>query len=134
MSRRAFALLAAGCQVTTPVLAGRAVAPDHESGPALIARPLLGADGRRVAAVDNLLLDPDGRLRGVVVEWGGVLGFGERRAVVPAERVVPGASGERARLATTREQLEAALAFSPARLAEIGIEAGWGEGLRGWRR
>jgi hypothetical protein len=53
---------------------------------------LYGADGERIGTVVGLLTDDD-RRQYYVTETGGFLGFGKRRAYVPAERGV--ATGSR---------------------------------------
>ncbi len=130
MPRRALALLAALALAVPPALAVPATAPDHER----LARRL--SDGRWWGRMGGAwrrwttsCSTPMARLRGGVVGWGGVLGLGERRAVVPAGLVVLGAADGRPRLAMTRGQLASAPGFERARVAEIGVQAGWGEGL-----
>jgi hypothetical protein len=68
------------------------------------------------------------------VEWGGFLGIGERRAVVPINQLQFGTgNNDRARLEMTREQLEQLPRYERDRLAEYGTRYGWGEGLRLFR-
>lgn len=95
----------------------------------LIGTTLVGADGRDAGRVENLLVDGAGQVRGAVVEWGGFLGLGERRAVVPIGRIEPAANGG-ARLGMTRQELEALPRFERALLADFAREQGWGEGVR----
>ncbi len=98
----------------------------------LVGTNLLGADGRIAGEIDNLVVDRDGRVRGAVVEWGGFLGIGERRAIVPMEGIQFGADG-RGRLGLTREQLEALPRYERDRLNDLGRQQGLGEELRLFR-
>jgi hypothetical protein len=68
-----------------------------------------------------------------VVEWGGFLGIGERRAVVPMVQIQFSVQGKRARLNLTREQLEALPRYDRERIGDLGRERDWGEGLRLFR-
>jgi hypothetical protein len=116
--------------VAAPAAAGMAL----EAVQSLVGRNVVGAGGREAGEVRNLLIDGQGRVRAAVVEWGGFLGLGERQALVPIERIQPGqGAGERARLAMTREELEALPRYDRDRLGEYGRERGWGEGLRLFR-
>jgi hypothetical protein len=116
-----------------------AVAPTAASVPlarvtSLVGTNLVGANNRDAGEIENLLIDRAGNVRAAVIEWGGFLGIGERRAVVPIEQIRFGtAAGERARLELTREQLEALPAYDRNRLTEYGTRYGWGEGIRLFR-
>jgi len=96
----------------------------------LVGTNLTGVDGNSAGRVENLLVDPAGHARGAVVEWGGFLGIGERRAVVPMEHIQLGEGSDRARLNLSREQLEQMGQFNENNLAQYGSRFGWGEGLR----
>lgn len=99
----------------------------------LIGTNLVGANGRDAGSVENLLIDAAGNVRGAVVEWGGFLGIGQRRAVVPIEQIQFGEPNERARLGMTREQLEQLGTYDQNNLAQYGTRHGWGEGVRLFR-
>ncbi|MCW8088487.1 PRC-barrel domain-containing protein [Sabulicella glaciei] len=100
----------------------------------LVGKNVYGTNGREAGEVRNLLIDRSGRVRAVVVEWGGFLGLGERQALVPVERIRLGANqNDRAQLNMTREELEALPRYDSDRVAEYGRERGWGEGLRLYR-
>jgi hypothetical protein len=100
----------------------------------LMGTDLIGPNGEKVAEIENLLVDAQGNVRAVVVEWGGFLGIGDREALVPVDRIQLGAAAnDRARIGMTREELERLPRFDRDRLAEYGREHGWGEGLR-WHR
>ena len=100
-----------------------------ERARALVGTDLVSAEGRNTGEIDNFIVDGAGRVRAAVVEWGGFLGIGERRAVVPLGQIQLGEGNERARLLLTREQLEALPRYERGRIAEIGREQGW-EGAR----
>ena len=99
----------------------------------LVGTNLVGANGRDAGEVENLLVDRNGMVRAAVVEWGGFLGIGARRAVVPIDQIRFGAPGERARMDLTREQLEALPRYEPNRVETYGRDQGWGEGVRLYR-
>ncbi|MBU8536610.1 PRC-barrel domain-containing protein [Falsiroseomonas tokyonensis] len=94
----------------------------------LIGTNVVGANGRESGEVENLLLDRQGNVRAALVEWGGFLGIGTRRAMVPMERIELGS--QPARLNMTREELEALPRYDEANIAAYGRERGWGEGIR----
>jgi sporulation protein YlmC with PRC-barrel domain len=101
---------------------------------ALVGKNVVGSDGQEAGEVRNLLVDGSGRVRAAVVEWGGFLGLGERQALVPIARIQLGQTGnDRARLAMTRQELEALPRYDRDRVAEYGRQQGWGEGLRLFR-
>ena len=99
----------------------------------LIGTNVVGSGGRDAGEVENFLLDRSGNVRAAVVEWGGFLGIGERRAVVPIEQIQFGGPNERARLNMTREQLEQLGSFDRNNLGQYGTRYGWGDGLRLYR-
>lgn len=101
----------------------------------LVGTNLLGPNGNNdVAQLENLLVDRQGNTRAAVVEWGGFLGIGERRALVPIGRIQFGATqNDRARITMTREQLELLPRYDRDRLADYSRENGWGEGVRWYR-
>jgi len=101
-----------------------------ERARALIGTDLLGADDRKSGEIDNLLADGTGQVRAAIVEWGGFLGLGQKKAVVPIDNIRLGATtSDRARLTMTREQLEQLPAFDGDKLAEVQTRYGW-TGLR----
>jgi sporulation protein YlmC with PRC-barrel domain len=99
----------------------------------LIGTNVLGADGKDAGRVENLLIDGNGQVRAAVVEWGGFLGIGARRAVVPMERLQFGAADDRVRMEVTREELEAMPRFEADRLADHGRDGGWAQHVRAYR-
>src|ERR671911_853835 len=74
----------------------------------LIGTDAVAADGRKVGTIENLLVNPTGRVDYVVLEWGGVLGLGQRKVAVPWQDVVLNADSTQATIDMTKEQLEQA--------------------------
>jgi hypothetical protein len=98
---------------------------------ALVGTNVVGATGQDAGEVENLLIDKAGNVRAAVVEWGGFLGIGQRRAMVPIEQIELGAGGQdRARLNMTREELEALPRYDRNNINEYANSQGWGEGVR----
>ncbi len=98
----------------------------------LIGTNVMASTGRAAGAIDNLLIDSGGQVRAAVVEWGGFLGLGARRAVVPVEQLDFGGLGDRVRMDLTRAQLEELPRYDPDRLEDYGRMEGWGA-LRSYR-
>ena len=123
--------------VSAPAVAQQATNPmTHDSlpkveGPAatpgqvdrLIGTDAVAADGRKVGTIENLLVAPDGRIDYVVLEWGGVLGLGERQVAVPWKDVALNADNTQATIDMTREQLEQAQRYDPDVPAAAGIDS-----------
>lgn len=98
----------------------------------LVGTNVIASSGRDAGEVENLLIDSGGRVRAAVVEWGGFLGLGARRAVVPIEQLTFGAANERVRMDLTRAQLESLPPYEANRIGEYGRAEGWGA-LRTYR-
>ena len=80
----------------------------------LIGSKVVGADGQTIGKVDDLLLDRDQKLAGVVVSVGGFLGVGAKSVALPPDRVdISQAYGDErvVKIEATKEQLSAAPAF-----------------------
>jgi sporulation protein YlmC with PRC-barrel domain len=45
------------------------------------------ANGKKIAEVDSVLEDSNGEIKGVAIEYGGFLGFGEKGAIVTLDQV-----------------------------------------------
>lgn len=45
------------------------------------------ANGKKIAEVDSVLEDQSGQIRGIAIEYGGFLGFGEKGAVLTLDQV-----------------------------------------------
>jgi hypothetical protein len=96
----------------------------------IVGTNVVGANDRDAGEVQNLLIDPQGQVRAAVIEWGGFFGIGSRQAVVPIEQLRFGSDGDRIRMDLTREQLEQLPRYDSSRVADIGRDQGWGDGLR----
>ncbi|MBP0445560.1 PRC-barrel domain-containing protein [Roseomonas sp. SSH11] len=82
----------------------------------LLDKNLVGANGKDAGHVEDLVLDRNWRVRGAVVEWGGFLGLGERRAIIPIDRIgMTNSADGRAQLNMTREELERLPVFEKQR-------------------
>ena len=88
----------------------------------LIGTDAVAADGRKVGRIENLLVTPNGRVDYVVLEWGGVLGLGERKVAVPWKDVALNADGSQATIDMTKDQLEQARRYDPDVPAAAGID------------
>jgi sporulation protein YlmC with PRC-barrel domain len=80
----------------------------------LVGSKVLGPDGQDVGKVDDLLLDRDQKLSGVIVSVGGFLGVGSKSVALPANRVdISQAYGDQrvVKIDATKEELVAAPAF-----------------------
>jgi sporulation protein YlmC with PRC-barrel domain len=89
----------------------------------LIGTDAVAADGRKVGKIENLLVAPDGRVDYVVLEWGGVLGLGERQVAVPWKDVALNADSTQVTIDMTKEQLEQAQRYDPDVPAAAGIDS-----------
>jgi len=101
----------------------------------LIGTNVVGADGKDAGEIENLLVDSSGRVRAAVIEWGGFLGIGEKRAMVPIERIQMGAAGssDRPRLEMTRAELEALPRYDEKQVGTYARDRGWGDNSRLYR-
>jgi sporulation protein YlmC with PRC-barrel domain len=89
----------------------------------LIGTDAVAADGHKVGKIENLLVAPDGRVDYVVLDWGGILGIGERQVAVPWKDVTLNADSTQATIDMTRQQLEAARRYDPDTPAAAGIDS-----------
>jgi sporulation protein YlmC with PRC-barrel domain len=48
---------------------------------------ILDANGKKIAEVDSVLEDSAGEVKGVAIEYGGFLGFGEKGAIVTIDQL-----------------------------------------------
>ncbi|MGK7870744.1 PRC-barrel domain-containing protein [Falsiroseomonas sp. E2-1-a20] len=120
---------------TAQPVAGRGAASGLtlERASNLVGTNVVGANGRDAGEIENLLIDGNGQVRAAVVEWGGFLGIGARRAVVPIEQLAFGGPSERVRMELTRAQLEALPRYETERIQEYGRMGGWADGVRAYR-
>jgi sporulation protein YlmC with PRC-barrel domain len=80
----------------------------------LVGSKVVGPDGQDVGKVDDLLLNRDQKLVGVIVSVGGFLGMGSKSVALPASRVdISQAYGDQrvVKIEATKEELAAAPAF-----------------------
>ncbi|OYX45336.1 MAG: hypothetical protein B7Z02_01875 [Rhodobacterales bacterium 32-67-9] len=126
---------------TTETEAPTAMAPAEEAQPidgqivmqsqeTVLARDLLGARvdnpaNEKVGDINNLIVNLDGTIEGVVIGVGGFLGMGEKdvaieMATLSMQETAPGRV--RLILASTREELEAAPAFQSLYLQQLEAE------------
>lgn len=98
----------------------------------LVGTNVVSSTGRDAGEIENLLIDSGGQVRAAVVQWGGFLGIGARRAVVPIDQITFGAAHERAQMDLTRDQLEQLPRYEADNLEEFGRAGGWGA-LRTYR-
>ncbi len=71
---------------------------------------------QKVGKVDDLLFDKNGKVAGVVLTVGGVFGIGDKLVAVPWQQIKVSAGDEPTlRIAMSKEQLEAAPYFEPAK-------------------
>jgi sporulation protein YlmC with PRC-barrel domain len=83
------------------------VAGPKRTSSQLLERNLVDANGKEVADVQDFVIGPDWKVQGAVIEWGGFMGLGDRRAMVPVDHITfDGGADGRAHLDMTREQLE----------------------------
>lgn len=82
----------------------------------MLAARVLNDAGERVGDINDLLMTPDGELKGVVIGVGGFLGIGEKRVAVEYDRLSIDHSGDElaVMINATAEELENAPAFEPA--------------------
>ena len=104
-----------------PTVEGPAATPAEVER--LIGTDAVAADGRKVGKIENLLVGPNGRVDYVVLEWGGVLGLGERQVAVPWKDVTLNADNSQAIIDMTKEQLELAQRYDPDVPAAAGIDS-----------
>jgi len=48
---------------------------------------ILDANGKKIGEVDEVLEDKNGEVKGVAIEYGGFLGFGEKEAIITLDQV-----------------------------------------------
>jgi hypothetical protein len=82
-----------------------------------IGRSVYGPDKRQVGTVSDLLVDSTGRVTGVAIEVGGLLGFGAKEIALAFEAVYPVREDEREFLLVdmTKDQLAVAPTFKRSR-------------------
>lgn len=72
---------------------------------------VIDATGEDVASVEDVLMDPDGKLSHVVVSYGGFLGIGAKEVLIPWEQVSFNAAQETLQIPGNEADLDAAPAY-----------------------
>lgn len=75
---------AAGAVAVAPAAGTFPVAKDMDK---FIGKDVYGANGNEVGELSNLLIDPDGRVRAALIEFGGFLGIGDHHVAVPWDKM-----------------------------------------------
>jgi sporulation protein YlmC with PRC-barrel domain len=73
-----------------PAMGAAAVTPMAADVKDMIGKDVYGPNGNQIGEINNLLVDPKGRIRAVVVEFGGFLGIGENKVAVPWDKLTVG--------------------------------------------
>jgi len=102
----------AGSASVAPAVGTYPVATDIEK---FIGKNVYGADGKKVGDLNNVLIDPDGRVRAGIIEFGGFLGIGEHRVAVPWNEL--NVQGDRLTVNMTEDQIKSAPTWSKDRPA-----------------
>jgi len=92
---------AAGTAAVAPAAGTYPVAKDIDN---FIGKDVYGADGKEVGELSNVLIDPNGRVRAGVVEFGGFLGIGEHKVAVPWNNL--NVQGDRLMVNLTKDQVK----------------------------
>ncbi len=101
---------------TQPVGSGQVITqmtPDLMRGSRLTVIDVYGADNQKIGDIDEVLLDRQGKIQGLVVGVGGFLGIGEKRVALAWDsvRLAERDGGRVFLVSATREQLEGMPAF-----------------------
>ena len=88
----------------------------------LIGQRVKDPQGKEVGDVENVLVAPDGRVAGLVVEWGGLAGLGANQVAVPWKDVQVSQDGKQVTVNATREQLEKQPKYDPDVPAAAGVD------------
>jgi len=97
----------AGNAAVAPVAGTYPVAKDVEQW---MGKDVYGANGKKVGELNNVLIDPDGKVRAGVIEFGGFLGIGEHRVAVPWNQL--NTQGDRVTVNMTDDQIKSAPAWT----------------------
>ena len=88
----------------------------------LIGQRVKDPQGKEVGDVENVLVRPDGKVAGLVVEWGGLAGVGASQRAVPWKDVQVSPDGKQVTVNATREQLEKQPKYDPDVPANAGVD------------
>ena len=88
----------------------------------LIGQRVKDPHGKELGDVENVLVAPDGKVAGLVVEWGGLAGLGANQVAVPWKDVQVAPDGKQVTVNATREQLEKLPKYDPDVPAAGGVD------------
>ena len=88
----------------------------------LIGQKVKDPQGNDVGDVENILVRPDGKVAGVVVEWGALAGLGANQVAVPWSDVQLSPDGKRVTVNATRDQLKEKPKYDPDGPAAAGVD------------
>jgi hyperosmotically inducible periplasmic protein len=104
---------------------------DQQHASRLIGMPVRSAQNEKVGTVEDLMVDlASGRVIGVVLSSGGVMGAGDELSVVSPESLSRGANDKELRINLSREKLDASPRLKRDEMAGRDREGG----VVGWRR
>lgn len=90
----------------------------------LIGKEVRSSGGQDMGEIENLIVDAKGQIKGLVVQWGGFLGIGDKERVVPWNQVKYDHSTERVTIDMTKEQIRALPQYDgPRSVADMGADA-----------
>lgn len=69
------------------------------------------ANGEQIGSVENLVIDPSGRVSGVVVSVGGFLGIGDKKVALPWSQVSLAPDQKNLTTSATKQELQQAVAW-----------------------
>jgi len=92
---------AAGNAAVAPAAGTYPVAKDMDK---FIGKDVYGTKGNEVGELSNLLIDPNGRVRAALIEFGGFLGIGDHHVAVPWDRL--NVTGDRLTVNMTEDQIK----------------------------
>ena len=84
----------------------------------IVGAKVYATSGEKIGDVDDLLVDASGKLTGVIVGVGGILGVGEKSVALPYASVSMGTEADgkpRLTVDVSKETLEKAPAFAPSK-------------------
>jgi putative membrane protein len=89
----------------------------------LIGTNAVTADNKDIGEIQNILVNPNGQVEAVIVEWGGFLGLGQKEAAVPWNRVNLNKSGDRIVIDMTRQEMAALPEYNGKPSSVAGIDS-----------
>jgi sporulation protein YlmC with PRC-barrel domain len=88
----------------------------------LIGQRVTNPQGQELGEVEDLLVRPDGKVAGVVVEWGLLAGLGANQVAVPWTQVQVSPDGRKLTVDATKDQLERMPKYDPDVPANAGVD------------